>query len=248
MQGRSTGSHDDRLYGRNPVLEAARAGRVRRVYLIAGHTYDQDPRLDEIRTLVPAAHVAEIPSQQFDRLAPGAVHQGVIAETRPRQFAGLKEVLGTAPTLLVGLDSILDPQNLGAILRSAEAAGADAVIVPEHRSAPISAAAAKASAGATEHLKLVRVAGLASAIADIKRAQIWTVVLDTDGELLPWEFDFTQPVCIVVGGEGAGVHRLVKERANARVRLPMAGRVASLNVSAAAAVVLYEAAAQRLGR
>ena len=236
-------TREDVAFGRNPVLEAARAGRVRRVRIARG--LDSDPRLDEIRE---RAQVEEVDARQLDGLLPGAVHQGVLADLHPRQFLPLRDLLETRPTLLVALDSIQDPQNLGAILRSAEAAGADGAILPEHRSAPLSAAAVKASSGAVEHLRLSRVAGVAGAIPEIKKAGIWTVALDPRGEMLPWEFDFAQPVCVVVGGEGPGVHRLVRERCDARLRLPMAGRVESLNASAAAAVLLYEVARQRATR
>ncbi|TMB42539.1 MAG: 23S rRNA (guanosine(2251)-2'-O)-methyltransferase RlmB [Chloroflexi bacterium] len=193
------------------------------------------------------APVEVVAPDRLDVMAPG-VNQGVAAELKPRRDWTLKELLATNPSLLVALDSIMDPQNLGAILRSAEAAGADGVVLPERRSAPLSAAAVKASSGASEHLRLARVAGLPSAVAEIRRHGIWCVALDPRGELLPWEFDLTQPVCLVVGGEGHGVHRLVRERSDARVRLPMAGRVASLNASAAAAALLYEAMRQRSSR
>lgn len=221
------------------MLEAARAGRVVKVYQAAG--LGHDPRLDELAKLAP---VETVSPQRIESLAPGA-NQGVVAELKPRREWTLRQLLDTRPTLLVALDSILDPQNLGAIIRSAEVAGAGGAIVPERRSAPLSAAAAKASSGATELLPIAKVAGMPSAIADVKRAAIWCVALDPRGELLPWEFDFTQPVCVVVGAEGAGVHRLVKERCDARVRLPVAGKVASFNASAAAAAVLYEVVRQR---
>ncbi|HEX6548602.1 MAG TPA: 23S rRNA (guanosine(2251)-2'-O)-methyltransferase RlmB [Candidatus Dormibacteraeota bacterium] len=233
---------EDLVYGRNPVLEAARAGRVRRVLVAAN--LEPDPRLDEIRRLA-GGRVEEAAPAVLERAAPGAAHQGVVAELAPRHYPTLREVMAGSPTLLVALDSVLDPQNFGAILRSAEAAGADAVVVPERRSAPLSGAAVKASAGASEHLTIARVAGLPSAISDLRRAGLWCVALDPRGELPAWEFDFTQPVCLVVGGEGSGVHRLVKERCDARLRLPMRGRIASLNASAAAAAVLYEVSRQR---
>jgi 23S rRNA (guanosine2251-2'-O)-methyltransferase len=229
------------IFGRNAVLEAARAGRVVKVYKARG--LGHDPRLEEIATL---ARIEEVAPDRIDQMAPG-VNQGVAAELKPRRDWTLKELLATEPSLLVALDSILDPQNLGAILRSAEVAGAGGAILPEHRSAPLSPAAVKASSGATELLPIARVSGLPSAIVEVKRAGIWCVALDPRGEALPWEFDFTQRVCIVVGGEGTGVHRLVKERSDARVRLPVAGRVASFNASAAAAAILYEAVRQRRG-
>jgi 23S rRNA (guanosine2251-2'-O)-methyltransferase len=163
---------------------------------------------------------------------------------RPNAWT-LKELLATNPTLLVALDSIMDPQNLGAILRSAEVAGCDGAILPEHRSAPLSPAAVKASSGATELLRIAKVSGMPSAIAEVKRAGLWCVALDHRGEIPAWDFDLTQRVCVVVGSEGEGVHRLVKERCDARVRLPVKGHIASLNASAAAAALLYEVLRQR---
>jgi 23S rRNA (guanosine2251-2'-O)-methyltransferase len=227
------------IFGRNAVLEAARAGRVVKVYQAGG--LGHDPRLDEIAKLAP---VETVTPARLDQMAPG-VNQGVAADLKPRRDWTLKQLLDTNPSLLVALDGIQDPQNLGAILRSAEVAGCDGAILPEHRSAPITPAATKASSGASELLRIAKVSGLPSAIAEVKRAEIWCVALDPRGEMLAWEFDFTQRVCVVVGGEGAGVHRLVKERCDARVRLPVKGHVASLNASAAAAAVLYEVMRQR---
>ena len=218
----------DVVYGRNAVLEAARAGRLVRALVAEG--VGHDPRLDELARLVP---VERVPPQRLEELARG------------RRFLTLRELLAPGPTLLVALDSILDPQNLGAILRSAEAAGSDGVILPERRSAPLSPAAVKASSGASELLRLCRVPGLPSAISEVKRAGLWCCALDNDGELLPWEFDLAQPLCLVVGSEGQGVGRLVKERCDASLRLPMRGTVESLNASAAAAALLYEVVRQR---
>lgn len=230
------------IHGRNAVLEAARAGRVLRVYQAQGLGHDL--RLEELGKLV---RVETIAPARLDQMAPG-VNQGVAAELKPRRDWTLKQLLDTNPSLLVALDSIQDPQNLGAILRSAEVAGAGGAILPEHRSAPLSPAAVKASSGASELLPIAMVSGLPSAIAEVKRAGIWCVALDPRGEQQAWEFDFTQRVCVVVGAEGAGVHRLVKERCDARVRLPVAGHVASFNASAAAAAVLYEVMRQRTAK
>ena len=227
------------IFGRNAVLEAARAGRVVKVYQAAG--LGHDPRLDELAKLT---QVEVVPPPRLNAMAPG-VNQGVAAELKPRRDWTLRQLLDRKPSLLVALDSIMDPQNLGAILRTAEVAGADGAIVPEHRSAPLSPAAVKASSGASELLPIAKVAGLPSAVVEVKRAGIWCVALDPRGELLAWDFDFTQAVCVVVGSEGAGVQRLVKERCDARVRLPVAGHVASLNASAAAAALLYEVVRQR---
>ena len=229
------------IHGRNAVLEAARAGRVVKVYQAAG--LGHDPRLDELARLVRIEVVA---AERLDVIAPG-VHQGVAAELQPRREWTLKDLLATNPSLLVALDSIMDPQNLGAILRSAEVAGSEGAIIPDHRSAPLSPAAVKASSGATELLRIAKVSGLPSAVTEVKRSGIWCVALDPRGEMQAWEFDFTQPVCVVIGSEGEGVHRLVKERCDARVRLPVKGHIASLNASAAAAALLYEVTRQRAG-
>ena len=184
-----------------------------------------------------------MPRERIEAMAHGN-HQGVAAELAPREFATLKSLLASNPNLVLALDGIQDPQNLGAILRSADAAGVDGVVLPERRAAPVTGAVVKASSGASEHVRLVRVSGLASAVSDLKRAGLWCVALDVGGDLAPWEFDFRQPVCIVVGGE-EGAHRLVRQRCDARLRIPMAGRVESLNASAAAAAILYEVTRQR---
>jgi 23S rRNA (guanosine2251-2'-O)-methyltransferase len=227
------------IHGRNAVLEAARAGRVVRVLQASG--LGHDPRLEELGKL---ASIELVAASELDAIAPG-VNQGVAAELKPRREWSLRELLATGPTLLVALDSIMDPQNLGAILRSAEVAGADGAILPEHRSAPLSPSAVKASSGASELMPIAHVSGMPSAVAEVKRAGIWCAALDVRGETWPWDFDLTQPVCIVVGGEGTGVHRLVLERCDVRLRLPMRGKVASLNASAAAAALLYEVTRQR---
>ena len=227
------------IHGRNAVLEAARAGRVIKVYQATG--LGHDPRLDEMAKL---ARVEVVDPARLDVIAPG-VHQGVAAELQPRREWSLKELLSIDPSVLVALDSIMDPQNLGAILRSAEVAGCDGAIIPDHRSAPLSAVAVKASSGASELLRIAKVTGLPSAIAEVKRSGIWCVALDPRGEMHAWEFDFRQRVCLVVGSEGEGVHRLVKERCDARGRLPVKGHIASLNASAAASALLYEVMRQR---
>jgi 23S rRNA (guanosine2251-2'-O)-methyltransferase len=227
------------IHGRNAVLEAARAGRVVKVFQASG--LGHDPRLDELGKL---ARIEVVPPERLDIIAPG-VHQGVAAELKPRRIWTLKELLASGPNLLIALDSIMDPQNLGAILRSAEVAGCDGAILPEHRSAPLSPAAVKASSGASELLRVAHVSGMPSAIAEVKRSDIWCVALDPRGEIQAWEFDLTQRVCIVVGSEGEGVHRLVRERCDVRVRLPVKGHIASFNASAAAAALLYEVMRQR---
>lgn len=215
---------------------------MRRAWVARG--LPRDDRLEELGRLAQVDVVS--PEQLRDLAGSGANHQGVAAQLTARRIWTLKELLDTGPTLLVALDSIQDPQNLGAILRSAEVAGADGVILPEHRTAPLTPAAVKASSGASELVRICRVPGLPSTIADLKRAGLWCAALDSHGEMPPWDFDLRQPVCMVVGGEGGGVHRLVRERCDVRLRLPMAGRLDSLNASAAAAALLYEVSRQRL--
>ena len=227
------------IHGRNAVLEAARAGRVIRVMQATG--LGHDPRLDELARI---ARVEHVPPDSLDAIAPG-VHQGVAAELKPRREWTLKDLLATGPSLLVALDSIMDPQNLGAIIRSAEVAGADGAIIPEHRCAPLSPAAVKASSGASEIMPIAHVSGMPSAIAEVKRSGVWCAALDVRGDTWPWDFDLTQRVCVVVGGEGQGVHRLVLERCDVRLRLPVKGRIGSFNASAAAAALLYEVTRQR---
>ncbi|HEX4215523.1 MAG TPA: 23S rRNA (guanosine(2251)-2'-O)-methyltransferase RlmB [Candidatus Dormibacteraeota bacterium] len=232
---------EELVYGRNAVLEAARAGRLRRAMVARGVT--RDPRIEEIASLVS---VEEVPPERLDALASG-VHQGVVGRLMPRAFLPLRQLLATRPTLLVALDGIEDPRNLGAILRCAEAMGADGAIMPERRSAPITPVAVKASSGATELLPLCRVSGVAAALLEIRKAGIWCVGLDAKGEQPAWGFDLTLPVCLVVGGEGKGLQRLVAERCDALVRLPLSGRVRSLNAAAATAAALYEVVRQRIG-
>ncbi|HLZ94751.1 MAG TPA: 23S rRNA (guanosine(2251)-2'-O)-methyltransferase RlmB [Candidatus Dormibacteraeota bacterium] len=227
------------IHGRNAVLEAARAGRVLRAYQASG--LGHDPRLEELARLT---QVQTVPPERIDAMAPG-VNQGVAAELKPRREWSLRELLATGPTLLVALDSILDPQNLGAILRSAEVAGADGAILPEHRSAPLSPAAVKASSGASELMPVAHVSGMPSAIAEVKRAGLWCAALDVRGDTWAWDFDLAQPVCVVVGGEGKGVTRLVLDRCDVRLKLPVRGKIGSLNASAAAAALLYEVSRQR---
>jgi len=227
------------IHGRNAVLEAARAGRVVRVMQAAG--LGHDPRLEELARI---ARVEHVPAESLDAIAPG-IHQGVAAELKPRRDWTLRDLLATEPRLLVALDSIMDPQNLGAIIRSAEVAGSDGVILPEHRSAPLTPAAVKASSGASELVPIAHVSGMPSAIAEVKRSGIWCAALDVRGDTWPWDFDLTQRVCVVVGGEGQGVHRLVLERCDVRLRLPVKGKIGSFNASAAAAALLYEVTRQR---
>jgi 23S rRNA (guanosine2251-2'-O)-methyltransferase len=184
---------------------------------------------------------------QLTKLARNASHQGVVAVVRERQFLDLEDLLtqeGKNP-LLLALDGVEDPQNLGALLRTAEGAGVDGVIFTERRSAPLSPVALKASAGAAEHLKIARVVNLVRAMEELKRHGLWCVGLDERGAEEYDRFDFSGGCVLVLGREGAGLHDLVRKTCDSILKVPMAGRVGSLNVSAAGAVVLFEAARQR---
>ncbi len=236
------------IYGINPVLEALRAGRVTaiRVSLGAG------ARVRELRQMAAGrgVRVIEVPAPELDRLARGALHQGVVADLSAPEASTPEELVRGArhAPLLVVLDGIEDPQNLGAILRTADAAGADGVIRQTRRAAPLDGAAAKASAGAVAWVKVADVVNIARALGELKDAGVWTVGLDAAADQAYDAIDYTVPSAIVLGAEGQGLRRLVRERCDYLVSIPMRGQVASLNVSVAAAVVLFEAVRQRHGR
>ena len=233
------------IYGINPVLEALKAGRV--VRLKVGHR--KDGRLQQVLTLAASRHVPvdRVDSTGLDRASGQGVHQGVVAElTAPRDFS-LEEVVrsATGPPLLVVLDGIEDPHNVGAIVRTVDAAGAHGVIRQTRRAAALDAVAAKASAGAVAYVPIVDVVNIARAIEELKALNVWTVGLAGDAEQSYDAIEFTQPTAIVLGAEGSGLRRLVRESCDFTASIPMGGRVESLNVSVAAGVVLFEAARQR---
>ncbi len=238
----------DILYGRNPVLEALRAGRAARKIVVAS-AVRPEARLIEILELAAARDilVEETSRQRLDDIAHTEHHQGIAGYFHARQARTLHDLLDDVrpPALLVVLDGIQDPQNVGAIARSAEACGADGLVVPRHHAAPLTAAAVKASAGATEHLPIVTVPNLAQALGVIGAAGIWRVELAA-GAGARYDFvDLTGPTAIVVGAEGAGMRRLTREHCDVLVSIPMLGHVESLNAGAAAAVLLFEAQRQR---
>jgi 23S rRNA (guanosine2251-2'-O)-methyltransferase len=236
------------LYGLHPVEEALRAG-LRRFDHICVAKERHDARLQK---LIDACREAGVrlrfePREQLTRLAQTAAHQGVVAVVREKSVLDLEDLLEpTGKTrLLLALDGVEDPQNLGALLRTADGAGVDGVVLTERRSAPLSPVASKASAGASEHVRIARVVNLVRALEQMKAANIWSVGLDERGSINYDEFDFTGDCILVLGREGAGLHDLVRKTCDHLLRIPMAGGVSSLNVSAAGAVVLYEAARQR---
>ncbi|MBJ7593657.1 MAG: 23S rRNA (guanosine(2251)-2'-O)-methyltransferase RlmB [Candidatus Dormibacteraeota bacterium] len=238
----------DILYGRNPVLEALRAGRPARKLVIAAGV-GAEGRLDEIVRLAAERGIAveESSRKRLDDIAHTEHHQGIAGYFHGRLPLRLDELIGQsrAPQLVVVLDGIQDPQNLGAITRTADAVGADGVVLPRHRASGVTAAAAKASAGATEHVPVAVVTNLVQALEQLKAAGLWVVGLAADGDTRYDGFDFTAPVAVVIGAEGEGMRALTRRHCDVVVSLPLAGRVSSLNAGAAAAVLLYEVARQR---
>jgi 23S rRNA (guanosine2251-2'-O)-methyltransferase len=227
------------LAGIHPVREALVAGRpIERVLVARGAA---GPRIQELIDLCRNRRVSLRfePREALDRLAPGTPHQGVVAVGAAERYAQIEEVLPGAQ-LLVVLDGIEDPHNLGAILRTAYAAGASAVILPERRAAGLTEAAGKAAAGALAVLPVVRVANISRTLETLKAAGIWTYGLDERGETSYIETQWTAPTAIVLGSEGKGLHQQVKRHCDFLVRIPMAGQIASLNVSVAAGIVLFE--------
>ena len=238
----------DILYGRNPVREALRAGRPARKLVVA-EGLGEEPRLREILALAGAQGVpVEMAGRaRLDDIAHSEHHQGVAGYFHGRPPLHLDRVLEScrAPALLLLLDGIQDPQNLGALIRTAEAVGVDAVITPRHRAAALTPAAVKASAGASEHLPVVTVTNLAQTLARIGEAGIWRVGLAAEAEERYDRVDYREPTAIVIGGEGEGLRQLTRRSCDRLVALPMTGRVASLNAAAAGAAILYEAFRQR---
>ena len=233
------------IYGLNPVLEALRAGRVKELWAIeraAGRVADAVREGERAGVRVHRVAVSEL-----DRRARGGVHQGLVAdatESAPLDIGDL--IAGARGTpLLVVLDGIEDPHNVGAILRTVDAAGADGVVRQTRRAAPLDGAAAKTSAGAVAHVRIAEVVNIARALEELKAAGVWTVGLAGDAAKRYDEVDLSLPTAIVVGAEGAGLRRLVRERCDWLVSIPMRGHVGSLNVSVAAGIALFEAVRQR---
>jgi len=226
------------LIGLNPVREALRAKLpLDRVLIAKGAG---GPRIQEIVDLCRQAHIPIRfePRATLDKICNGQAHQAVIAFGTPAKYAGLENIGGAQ--LLVVLDGVEDPHNLGAIVRTANAAGAEAVIIPERRAAPVTETVAKAAAGALAHTPVVRVGNITRTLEDLKEKGYWIYGLDERGTELHTDVEYTTPTALVFGGEGKGLHELVKKHCDVLVRIPMAGAIASLNVSVAAGVVLFE--------
>lgn len=235
----------ERIYGRIPVLECLRARRraPRRLFLL-----HSAKGLDEIEAAAGHTPVEETTRDVLDKLAQGGVHQGVVLEVGPLPVYEVEDCIDRLPegdALVVLLDSVEDPHNLGAIARSAVALGANALVFTRDRSAPLSPTAVKTAAGAMEYLDLVEVTNLARAMEKLQDAGFWITGLEADGDKLIWEADLTGRTALVIGSEGKGMRRLIKEKCDFLTRIPITGPITSLNASVSAAIALAEVARQR---
>ena len=250
---RRQSNHRHLLYGVNPLIEALRAERLPDQITIA-----EGARDERLRELIELARNCGVPIKfaaraTLDREAGSTHHQGVLARIAPPAYTDADELLdavgaavGSEPgPLVVVLDGIEDPRNLGAILRTAECAGANGVFIPERRAAGLNETVAKTSAGAVEYLPIARVTNLSVLIRQLKERNLWVVGTAADAKLDYYDWDWTRASAIVLGGEGTGLHRLVSEHCDALVRIPIHGQIESLNVSVAAGIILYEALRQR---
>jgi rRNA methylase, putative, group 3 len=243
------------LYGVHPVEEALRAGRRRFDHVLVANER-HDARLEKLVAQCREAgvRVRQESREQLTAVAKSPTHQGVVAFVHSQDFLTIEDLFepvtgarnsAAQSRLVLALDGVEDPQNLGALLRVADGAGVDGVVLTERRSAPLSPVAVKASAGATEHLRIARVVNLVRALEELKKKNLWIIGLDERGETDYDRFNLTGDCVLVLGREGAGLHDLVRRTCDHLLRIPMAGGVSSLNVSAAGAVVLYEASRQR---
>lgn len=242
------GSSDSFLIcGRNSVSEFLKSRRVRRVFLKEGK---KDDRLISLAALAEkqGVPVEEVKEEKLDDMSGGVVHQGIAALLKPYEYADLDRVLadweGKSPILIL-LDGLEDVRNLGAIVRTAECAGAAAVLLPKHKSPPVTAAAMKTAAGAFAYLPVCQTGNIRQTLEMLKEKGFWVVGADMDGESLYYEANLKGPLVIVMGAEGKGVSPLTRKMCDFCVRIPMKGKVSSLNVSVAAALLIYEAAKQR---
>lgn len=239
------------IFGLLPVLESLKAGsrRIERIMIADGA---RERRLNEVLDLARETGVPfeKIPRENFSRyVEPDANHQGIIAFTSAADYTNadklLSEIYAKEKSLTVILDGVEDPRNLGAILRTVNCAGADGVFIPERRAVGLTEVVAKTSAGATEYVKIAKVANVSRLIDELKERNIWTVGTSADAKMNYTDWDWTQNSALVLGGEGKGLHRLVAEKCDVLVKIPLYGQIESLNVSVAAGVILYEAVRQR---
>ncbi len=237
------------LYGIHSVSEALRS-RGQRIDYVAIARERHDAKLQRIIDDCRASGISVrfVPRPQLDRTARTPNHQGIIAVTAAKEYAEVDALLAHkrgSHSLIVVLDGVQDPHNLGAVIRTAEAAGADGVVIPERRAVGVTGTVAKASAGASEYLPIARVTNIARTLEELKAANIWTVGLDERATQTYDQLDYKIDCALVLGAEGSGLHDLVRKKCDFLVSLPMLGRVPSLNVSVAAGIVLYEILRQR---
>lgn len=240
---------EDMVAGRNAVMEALKGSRSVNKLMIANGSTE-----GSIKEIIAVAKDKGVNIQYWDRskldsIARGIRHQGVLAQVAPVQYVELEDILQVAkdrnePPFIVLLDELEDPHNLGAILRTADAAGVHGVLIPKHRSCPLSATVAKTSAGAVEHVPVARVGNLVQTIKKLKQEGLWVAAADMDGKDY-YDTDLTGPLLLIIGSEGQGVGRLVKEQCDFVVRIPMVGKINSLNASVAGSILMYEAMKQR---
>lgn len=236
------------LIGRNPVMEALKSGRGITKLMVLRDAEGS------VKKILGMAHDKNIPVQTveravLDRAAYGGQHQGVVAHVSDYEYSEVSDILELAaernePPFIIILDGIEDPHNLGAIIRTADAAGAHGIIIPKRRAAAVTATAEKAAAGAASYVHVARVTNISQTIEDLKKEGVWIAAVDMDGDIYT-EADFTDPIAFVTGSEGSGISRLVKEKCDFCVSIPMKGGVNSLNASNAAAILMYEAVRQR---
>jgi 23S rRNA (guanosine2251-2'-O)-methyltransferase len=235
--------------GLQPVREAIRThgARLLRVAVLEARAPETSPQLDALARFAhdQGAPVERVPRSELDRVARGVRHQGAVAFAPELRIASLDELELDGQALVIALDEVQDPQNFGAVVRSAVAMSANAVVWPEHRTAPLSAATFRASAGAIEHATLCRVAALPHALDTLRDRGLFVVGLDVNGQDTIDRVDLARPVAIVVGAEDKGLRKTVKRACDALVRLPMPGPIGSLNASVAVAIALYEVVRQR---
>jgi 23S rRNA (guanosine2251-2'-O)-methyltransferase len=239
----------DLIYGINAVAEAIRS-RGRRIEYVGVASERSDPRVQRVVDEARRAGVTVrfIPRQQIDRMARNESHQGVLAVATSRGYVDVADILSAKRSryhFLLVLDGVEDPHNLGAIIRTADAAGADGMVIPERRAASVNATVAKASAGASEHLPIARVTNISRTLDELKQQNVWIVGLDERGTQTYDAVDFNMDCALALGAEGHGLHDLVRRKCDFLVSIPMLGQVPSLNVSVAAAVVMYEIVRQR---
>ena len=245
MQDNFEKNREDVIEGRNAVMEALRAGRaIDKIYLAKG---DVDKTLGHIASKARdlGCVVVETDRRKLDAMSVTHAHQGVIALASVRDYCSIADILevarsrGEQPFVII-CDEISDPQNLGAIIRTAECVGVHGIIIPKRRSAGLTATVGKASAGAAEHMAVAKVSNLINAIKELREAGLWVYGTAAEGSSPLWKTDLTGPICLVIGSEGDGMGRLVRENCDFLISIPMKGRLSSLNASASAAVVMYE--------